>query len=206
MATNGRKIPLPRKLDPQESAASLRLWKIHFVNYTRSDPYFAHFVRAEVTGVMAADNWGFVAETAEGSLKRTGPEMKSDCLMFLETLASYLPDDYLVDNITTKTKCLKDVWKEVDNYYGTALSSFTFLELAGMTKKKEETHRQFYMRLEGYVSKHLAEPGVKVEDVTSPETGDILTISQKNVMVIMWMSKIHRKLVAFVRVDYASEL
>ena len=206
MATNGRKIPLPRKLDPQESAASLRLWKIHFVNYTRSDPYFAHFVRAEVTWVMAADNWGFVAETAEGSLKRTGPEMKSDCLMFLETLASYLPDDYLVDNITTKTKCLKDVWKEVDNYYGTALSSFTFLELAGMTKKKEETHRQFYMRLEGYVSKHLAEPGVKVEDVTSPETGDILTISLKNVLVIMWMSKIHRKLVDFVRVDYASEL
>ena len=43
-AGTGRKIQAPRKLEQRESAASLRLWKIHFANYTRTDPYFAHFV------------------------------------------------------------------------------------------------------------------------------------------------------------------
>ena len=205
-AGTGRKIQAPRKLEQRESAASLRLWKIHFANYTRTDPYFAHFVGSEVKWTMTAENWGFAAEDREGSLKRTGPEMKSDCLMFLETVASYLPDDYLVDGITKKTGSLKDVWKEMDSYYGTALSSFTFLELATMSKRKEETHRQFYLRLEGYVSKHLAEGGIKVEEVTSPPGGDILTLSLKNVLVIWWMQKLHPRLVDYVRVEYASEL
>ena len=88
---------------------------------------------------MTADNWGFAAETAENSLKRSKEDMKSDCLMFLETLASYLPDDYLVEKITKSTGKLADVWSVIDSYYGVTLSSDTFLELAKMSKKKEET-------------------------------------------------------------------
>ena len=202
----GRKIPIPRKLDSQETAASLRLWKIHFVNYTRGDLYFAHFVKGDVVWNMAENNWGFQAETAESSLKRSPAEMKSDCLMFLETLASYLPDDYLVERITKNTGKLEDVWRVVEDYYGVTLSSDTFLELAKMSKNKTETYRQFYMRMEGFVSKHLTKGNVKVEDVTSPAVGDSLTISLKNVLVIMWMTKIHQKLVDFVKVDFAQEL
>ena len=47
---------------------------------------------------------------------------------------------------------------------------------------------------------------MKVEDVTSPAVGDSLIISLKNVIVIIWMSKIHQKLVDFVKVDFAQEL
>ena len=184
----------------------MRLWKIHFINWTRTDPYFAYFVKAEVKWNVNAADWGFAAETAEGSLMRSKAEMKADCLMFLQTLASYLPDDYLVDTITGKTGELEDVWNEIDKYYGTCLSSFTFLELATMVKNKEETHRQFYMRLEGFVAKHLAKQGVKVEDVETPATGDILTISLKNLVVIMWMTKIHKRLVDFVKIEYAADL
>ena len=96
---------------------------------------------------MAENNWGFQAETAESSLKRSPAEMKSDCLMFLETLASYLPDDYLVERITKNTGKLEDVWRVVEDYYGVTLSSDTFLELAKMSKNKTETYRQFYMRM-----------------------------------------------------------
>ena len=207
MATsNGRKIPIPRRLDSQETAASLRLWKIHFVNYTRGDQYFAHFVKDTSTWTMTAEHWGFAEETAETSLKRSKAEMKSDCLMFLETLASYLPDDYLVEKITKSTGKLADVWTVIDSYYGVTLSSNTFLELAKMSKKKEETYRQFYLRMEGFVSKHLTKGEIKVEDVTSPVTGDILTISLKNVLVIMWMTKIHARLVDYVKVDFSQEL
>ena len=207
MATsvNGRKIQLPRKLEAIETASSLRLWKVHYVNYTRTDPYFAHFVKAETTWNPNTDDWGFAAEVAEGSLKRSKAEMKSDCLMFLETLSSYLPTDYLMDNVS-ETGSLKDVWKVVDTFYGTTLSSFTFLELATMSRLKEETYRQFYMRMEGYVAKHLTTGGVKVENVTSPATGDTLTISLKNVIVIMWLSKISPKLVDYVRIEFGTEL
>ena len=155
---------------------------------------------------MTAKHWGFAAKTAETSLKRTQAEMKLDCLMFLETLASYLPDDYLVEKITKNTGSLADVWKVINSYFGVMLSSDTFRELAKMSKKKEETYRQFYLRMEGFVSKHLTKANIKVEDVTAPATGDILTISLKNVLVIMWMTKIHPRLVGFVKVDFTKEL
>ena len=42
--TQARKVPLPRKLDIKETAPSVRLWKITFINYYRSDVYFSKFV------------------------------------------------------------------------------------------------------------------------------------------------------------------
>ena len=42
--------------------------------------------------------------------------------------------------------------------------------------------------------------------MTSPAVGDSLIISLKNVIVIIWMTKIHQKLVDFVKVDFAQEL
>ena len=112
----------------------------------------------------------------------------------------------MIERITKTTGKLEDVWRVVEDYYRVTLSSDTFLELAKMSKNKTETYRQFYMRMEGFVSKHLTKGNVKVEDVTSPAVGDSLIISLKNVIVIIWMSKIHQKLVDFVKVDFAQEL
>ena len=50
----GRKVPIPRKLDSQETAASMRLWKVAFTNYYRADLYFGHFVHADTTWNVAA--------------------------------------------------------------------------------------------------------------------------------------------------------
>ena len=111
----------------------------------------------------------------------------------------------MVERITKTTGKLEDVWRVVEDYYRVTISSDTFLELTKMSKNKTETYRQFYMRMEGFVSKHLTKGNVKVEDVTSPAVGDSLIISLKNVIVIIWMSKIHQKLEDFVKVDFAQE-
>ena len=206
MENHGRKIPIPRKLDLQENAASLRLWKVHVTNYYRADPCFSFFVRDDTTWNMAAADWGFADEAETSQLKRKKAEMKADCHMFLETFASYFPDDYLVEKITKNTGKLKDVWRTVDEFYNVILSSDSFLGLAKLTKKPQETYRQFYLRMEGFVSKHLTKAGVKVEEVVAPVTGDTLSITIKNIIVITWMSRIHERLIDCVRVEFASEL
>ena len=107
MEQHGRKIPIPRKLDLQENAASLRLWKVHVTNYYRADPHFSFFVRDDTTWNMGAADWGFADEAETSPLKRKKAEMKADCHMFLETFASYFPDYYLVEKITKNTRKLK---------------------------------------------------------------------------------------------------
>ena len=202
----GRKVPIPRKLDTQETAASIRLWRVAFTNYYRAYLYFGHFVQADTTWNVGAEHWGFDNEPNTSQLKRTKAQMKSDCSMFLETLASYLPCDYLVEKITRTTSDMAGVWELIEQYYGIQLTGETFLALAKLSKKANESHRQFYLRIEGFVSKHLTKAGVKVEDVTAPEGGDKLTISLKNVLVIWWMDKIHDRLIDCVKLDYAQEL
>ena len=204
--SHGRKIPIPRRLDYQESAASLRLWKTHFTNYTRTDQFFAKFVQADTKWKVREADWGFAAEPETSQTKRTGAQMQADCLMFLETLSSYLPDDYLVEKITKNSEDLASVWTIVDDFYGVTLNSETFLGLAKMSKKDTETNRQFYLRMEGFVSKHLTKGGVKVEEIQTPVRGDIMTISIKNIIMIIWMSKVHPKLIDCVKIDFAQEL
>ena len=126
--------------------------------------------------------------------------------MFLETLSSYLPDDFIGEKICKTTGSLKEVWNVIDDFYGVKLSSETFLGLTKLTKKSDETYRQFYLRLEGFVSKHLTKGGVKVEELEVPARSDQVTISMKNLIVIIWMTKIHPKLVDCVKVDFAQEL
>ena len=202
----GRKIPVPRKLDKQETAASLRLWKVHFQNYYKNDVYFKRFISDTAVWHVHQVNWGFTPEAADSQLKRTAEELKSDCNMFLETLASFLPDDYLVEKIIRNTSKLADIWRILEDFYGVTLNSETFLGLAKMQKQQSETYRQFYLRMEGFVSKHLTKGGVKVEEITTPARGDTLTISMKNLLVILWMQKIHDRLIDCVRIDFSQEL
>ena len=63
------------------------------------------------------------------------PQMKAGCNMFLQTFASYLPDDYVVEKLTRNTANMADVWKIMDEFYGVMLSSETFLALCKIAKK-----------------------------------------------------------------------
>ncbi len=206
MQNTARKVPIPRKLDVKESAPSVRLWKIAFINYYRSDIYFSKFVQAGTTWNVTAANWGFEDEPNTSDLKRTAAQMMEDCKMFLETLASYVPDDYLVEKISKTTSNMAGVWEVLEQYYGIALNSDTFLQIDKMTKKDVESYRQFYLRMEGLVSKHLTKGNIKVEDVTSPLDGDVMSITVKNLVVIMWLQKINPKMIDCVRHEYAREL
>ena len=205
-APQGRKIPLPRPLEVKETAASLRLWKVNFQNYYKTDVNFKLFVMEDTRWHVNQDNWGFTAEPETSQLKRTAPEIKSDCNMFLETLASFVPSDYLIEKITKNTSSIATIWNVLDDFYGTSLNSETYLGLTKMMKHPSETYRQFYLRLEGFVSKHLTKGNVKVEEVTSPARGDTMTISMRNLLVIVWLTKIHDKLVDCVKVDFSQEL
>ena len=206
MEQPSRKIPVPRRLDLQETAASLRLWKMHFRNYYRSDPHFSHFLKSTTTWNIRHDTYGFEAEAATSVLKRTAADMKEDCIMFLEIFASYLPSDYLVERVTKNTTSVEEVFKVIEEYYGVVCSSDTFLQLAKFSRKPQETYRQFYLRMEGFVSKHLTKPGVKHEELEVAARGDLLTISMKNLLVIMWMQRINERLIDCVRIEFANEL
>ena len=197
------KIPLPRHLGDTETIHSLDHWKTTFYNYYRRDAYFGGFLSSDASWNPDEVDFGFVRET-EG-VGRSPTDKAADLKAFLDLLASYLPHSYLTDRFKTSTRCIKDVWTTIAEIYGAEISSESLLDFSHLKKEHNETPRQFFEKLHCYISRHLTKADVKVEGFASG-TGDVMTISMLNMVVITWLEKMDKRLVDMVKLEYATEL
>ena len=145
-----------------------------------------------------------VAE-ATGS-KRSKETVYADLIGFLETVACYLPHSYITEKIINNTTSLNDVFRLIFELYGAELTSDSFLDLAAVKKLPAESHRQLFERMLDHVNKHLTKPNISVDNFTSGATGDSMTLTLLNVIVIMWLQKIDPRLIDAVKLEYATDL
>ena len=98
---SGPKLAQPRKLGETETIQSLNHWKNHFRNFFRRCEYVGMFLDPATTWDPAdPDGHGFTDETT--GQKRTKQAIKADLEGFFDTLASYMPYDYVT------SKCMKE--------------------------------------------------------------------------------------------------
>merc|ERR1712215_364653 len=133
--------------------------------------------------------------------KRAPLIFKEDLVDLLNTLAGYLPHAYLTDKIVSDTKNWTEVWEVIYEHYGVQVDNGTFLDFESMTKRTDETHRQFYERLLHYVKQHLAK--AKPEDASTAEK---LSGTLTNMVALQWLRKTNKDLIYVVKVEYSTEL
>ena len=164
MVYNKPRALAPRKLEEQETLQSLNHWKSVFVNYYRRCQFHGYFLLPNTT-------W----ET--NGLKRDPQTLASDLNGFLSCLGSYFPFDYVADKLINETTCLDSAWTIVYEIYDAEIDTSTYLDYATMMKTPEETYRNYYNRLVGFVRQHLPKAEIKAEGAVSPPTGEVMTIA-----------------------------
>ena len=161
------RVLTPRKLDQQETRQTLNQWRTVFRNFYRRCPYYSIFMLPTTQWDQTA-NRGLTQE--QTGLKRNPETLASDLEGFLDSVASYLPFDYVADKLRSETTDIQSVWSVVYEIYDAELTTTNYLDYASMTKDPDETYRNYYNRLVGFVRQHLPTGAVEADGVQSPRT------------------------------------
>ena len=207
MSDNPHKQPralAPRKLEQTETLQSLNLWKGVFKNYFRRCQFYSYFLAPDVVWNNGV-NRGFTANEPNG-LKRNPATLASDLEGFLSCISSYLPFDYIFEKLNTETTNLESVWTVIYEIYDAEIVTSNYMDIAFMTRNDGETYRNYYNRLVGFTRQHLPKTTIRVEGLTSPATGENLTVALLDSIAIHWLLNIDRRLISIVKTEFASEL
>ena len=132
----------PRKLEQRENLQSLNQWKCVLTNFYRRCPFYGYFLTPGMTWSSGV-NRDFTLSEQTG-LKRTPEVLASDLDGFLSTIASYLPFDYIAENLSSQSTNMQTVWSIIYELYDAEISTSHYLDYATMTKFPEETYRNFH--------------------------------------------------------------
>ena len=194
----------PRKLDQKENLQSLNHWKSVFLNYYRRCPFHGYFIQPNVTWDNSVTR-GFTQNETNG-LKRDVQTLASDLAGFLACLGSYLPFDYVSDKLNCETTSLNSAWEIIYEIYDAEICTTTYLDYASMQKLPEETYRNFFNRLVGFVRQHLPKSEIKAEGASSPPTGEIMTVALLDSIAVHWLLSIDRRLIDIIKTEFSTEL
>ena len=75
-----------------------------------------------------------------------------------------------------------------------------------MSRLPQETYRNFFNRLVGFVRQHLPDKQYSAEGVTSPNTGEKLTIGLLDSIAVHWLLAIDKRLIGIVKTEFAADL
>ena len=202
--SNFIKTPPPRPLGASETLESLTHWKTNFRTYFKRDDGFKTFIKETSRWDPAQLHYGQQTETS--GLKRSAAEMKEDLVDLLSTLAGFLPHSYLTKKLLNNTKNWVDVWNIIYDHYGVQVTQETFLDFEDCNKIAGETHRQFFERLLQHATQHLAPAGVKIENISTGDNAEQMSISLMNMVALQWLRKIDPTLIRIVKTEYSTEL
>ena len=191
--SNFIKTPPPRPLGASETLESLTHWKTNFRTYFKRDDGFKTFIKETSRWDPAQLHYGQQTETS--GLKRSAAEMKEDLVDLLSTLAGFLPHSYLTKKLLNNTKNWVDVWNIIYDHYGVQVTQETFLDFEDCNKIAGETHRQFFERLLQHATQHLAPAGVKIENISTGDNAEQMSISLMNMVALQWLRKIDPTLI-----------
>ena len=125
----------PRRLEQSETLQTLNQWRGVLLNYFRRCQYNSYFLRSGLTWDTSV-NHGFVAPETTG-LKRSAAVLAEDLDGLFDSIASYLPFDYIADKLKTETTCMTDVWNIIYEVYDAEVSTTHYLDYATMESRTE---------------------------------------------------------------------
>ena len=101
---------------------------------------------------------------------------------------------------------MQTVWSIIYEVYDAEISTSHYLDYATMTKFPEETYRNFHNRLVGFVRQHLPVETVTADGVSSPPTGESLTIGLLDAITVHWLLVIDKRLINIIKTEFAAQL
>ena len=199
------KLPSPRELTMNETRESLATWLHTAANFFARDDSFTRFLTPGQTWDRNAPHYGFPAEGQETRLRRTAPEVAAALLRFFDAVSSFFPFSFLSRKFPESTSwvTMKTIIMKV---YNLELNGLSLLQFESMKRGQDENYYIFFERIQDYFRQHLAAPGLTVEGYVTGPNGDQFNLTFANVLTMLWMEKIDRRLLKLVQKEYSTQL
>ena len=88
--------------------------------------------------------------------------------------------------------------------YDAEINTVHYLDYATMSRKPEETYRNYFNRLVGFVRQHLPKTQIEAEGVKS--NGETITIALLDAIAVHWLLSIDRRLISIIKTEFATDL
>ena len=204
------KAPKQWSLQSDATITQFEAWKNNLIFTLSLDKINAQFLTSNATWLKhsrTAVNRGFTddADTvAEGS-RLTAVQKASALQILLGQIANYAPINRAT--IIKQSTCLNDVWKAIRLHCGFQANGARVLDLADMALKPGERPQDLFQRLLAFLDDNLmkTDGGIRHHNETITEDEE-LTPSLENVVVVIWLSLLHKDLPKLIKQRYSTQL
>ena len=199
------KLPTPRSLTLTETRESVTTWLDVLENYLLRDANSARFVTPGSVWNHNEENYGQVAEGPGTKLRRTAPEMEASLREMFRTVSSFFPFGFLKRKfpLSTSWPNMKTMIYEA---YNLQLNTSSLLAYSEVKRTPDENYYIYFSRLYDYFYQHLAPANATGGGHVAPPGGDTMSLSQANMVAIIWLEKIDKRLLPLIRQEYGVEL
>ena len=197
-------------LSKNETLNSFTNWKENLLYTFSLDDNFAPYLVDNVTWAKKSQsnpNRGFTNDpTTVRENRRTAVQKCVQLELMLGQIANYctvISRNVIVKNSTS----LNDIWSKIREHYGFQTTGSRFLDLANIQLNSAERYEDLYQRLLSFFDDNLLTTGTLLthhgDDITVDEE---MTPSMENVVVFLWLQRIHEGLPALIKQRYGAEL
>ena len=208
MASNNR-APKQWTLTTDETLTSFTNWKENMIYTLSLDTSFAPFLKDGVTWKEDDEDSphrGF-EDDATGATNRKTKEEKCTALHLMLGQIANWATIISRNDIVTRSTSLGDIWNKLRQYYGFHTTGSRFLDLGTIRFQPGERAEALYQRLISFIDDNLLTKDCGVTHHGSAvKKNESVSPSLENVVVYLWLERLHVSLPALVKQKYGAEL
>ena len=205
------KAPKQWKLGKIESLNSFENWKQNQVFNLSLCPNFAIFLDDGVSWRKANSATAHRGLTADGDDveeddRLTAAQKSTYLNLMLDQIACYCPV-ISRNSIKNDSTSIQSVWQMIRAHYGFQQSGAHFLDFSEIHFEADERPEDLYQRILTFVDDNLLKAhGPITHHGEQADADELKTPSLENMIVLHWLSLIHKGLPKLVKQRYATEL
>ena len=208
---SNNRAPKQWKLSTVETLNSFTNWKENLCYVSSLDTAFAPYLRAGVTWrtlSAATPTRGFTDDAAgtDGAVRRTKEDKCTTLNLMLGQIANYATVISRNQIIKSSTS-LNDIWDKIRHHYGFHTTGSRFLDLSTLRLETGERAEDLYQRIVSFIDDNLLTTDSTITHHSAAVTSDEeVSPSLENVIVLLWLERLHVGLPALVKQRYGAEL
>lgn len=202
------RAPKQWQLSKDETINSFTSWKENILYTLSLDANFAPYLEdGETWGKKTSTNpnRGYTSDPNDQLGGRTAVQKCAKLELMLGQIANYctvISRNAIVKNSTS----LNDVWSKIREHYGFQSNGSRFLDLYTIELKVGERYEDLYQRLLSFFDDNLLTAGSITHHGDNINVDEEMSPTVENVVVFLWLQKIHEGLPALVKQRYGAEL
>jgi hypothetical protein len=207
---NSNRAPKQWQLTPNETLNSFKNWKENLVYTLSLDKSFKPFLKDGVIWeklTSTTPNRGFADDDAEVT---TDPQKKEDKVATLNLMLGQIANYATIisrNQIIKSSTSLNDIWDKIRQHYGFHTTGSRFLDLTNIRLSGGERPEDLFQRLVSFMDDNLLTKDCALTHHSSKvEKDEEISPTLENVVVLLWLERLHVSLPALIKQRYGAEL